>query len=116
MFFRKAIDEMAAGGLDCLAIAYRSYEFQNVPTDPELLAQWELPEDDLVLLAIVGIGVTPPETYIHGHYYISVLIERRESQYHVRFSFFVRLQHALNELYVFVFGYHFRSLLFSLQN
>ncbi|XP_020411250.1 calcium-transporting ATPase 8, plasma membrane-type-like [Prunus persica] len=56
MFFRKAIDEMAAGGLDCLAIAYRSYEFQNVPTDPELLAQWELPEDDLVLLAIVGIG------------------------------------------------------------
>ncbi|KAL6292501.1 hypothetical protein ACE6H2_000643 [Prunus campanulata] len=55
MFFQKAIEEMAAGGLHCLAIAYRSYEFQNVPTDPELLAQWELPEDDLVLLAIVGI-------------------------------------------------------------
>ncbi|CAB4262077.1 unnamed protein product [Prunus armeniaca] len=55
MFFQKAIDDMAAGGLHCVAIAYRSYESENVPTDPELLAQWELPEDDLVLLAIAGI-------------------------------------------------------------
>lgn len=57
MFFQKAIDDMAAGGLHCVAIAYRSYTSKNVPTDPELLAQWELPEDDLVLLAIAGIRV-----------------------------------------------------------
>lgn len=74
MFFAKAIDDMAAGGLHCLAFAYRSCEFEN-----ELLAQGELPEDDLVLLAIVGIRVTPPETYTHGQYYISVVIVQRES-------------------------------------
>ncbi|XP_059456486.1 calcium-transporting ATPase 9, plasma membrane-type-like [Corylus avellana] len=54
-FFKTAIDEMAASSLRCVAIAYRSYELDKVPTDEELLAQWVLPEDGLVLLAIVGI-------------------------------------------------------------
>lgn len=57
LFFRKAIEDMAAGSLRCVAIAYRPYEMENVPTDEEQLDQWVLPEDDLVLLAIVGIKV-----------------------------------------------------------
>ncbi|KAJ0007801.1 hypothetical protein Pint_30512 [Pistacia integerrima] len=46
---------MAARSLRCVAIAYRSYEIDKVPSDEESLDQWVLPEDDLVLLAIVGI-------------------------------------------------------------
>ncbi|XP_062155503.1 calcium-transporting ATPase 9, plasma membrane-type isoform X2 [Alnus glutinosa] len=53
--FKAAIDDMAASSLRCVAIAYRSYELDKVPTDEEHLAQWVLPEDGLVLLAIVGI-------------------------------------------------------------
>lgn len=48
---------MAASSLRCVAIAYRSYKLDKVPTDEEQLARWQLPEDDLVLLAIVGIKV-----------------------------------------------------------
>uniref|UniRef100_A0A5B6ZP87 Calcium-transporting ATPase n=1 Tax=Davidia involucrata TaxID=16924 RepID=A0A5B6ZP87_DAVIN len=53
--FKKAIEDMAAGSLRCVAIAYRSYEMENVPTDEEEPAHWNIPEDDLVLLAIVGL-------------------------------------------------------------
>ncbi|KAF3452697.1 hypothetical protein FNV43_RR03130 [Rhamnella rubrinervis] len=55
LFFKKAIEDMAARSLRCVAIAYRSYELDKIPTDEEQLDQWALPEDDLVLLAIVGI-------------------------------------------------------------
>ncbi|XP_022753448.1 calcium-transporting ATPase 10, plasma membrane-type isoform X2 [Durio zibethinus] len=54
-FFEMAIETMAAGSLRCVAIAYRSCESEEVPTNEEQLAQWALPEDDLVLLAIVGL-------------------------------------------------------------
>ncbi|XP_017626009.1 calcium-transporting ATPase 10, plasma membrane-type-like isoform X3 [Gossypium arboreum] len=54
-FFEKAIETMAAGSLRCVAIAYRSYDSEKVPTNEEELAKWALPEDDLVLLAVVGI-------------------------------------------------------------
>ncbi|XWS28168.1 hypothetical protein CRYUN_Cryun25bG0042600 [Craigia yunnanensis] len=54
-FFEKAIETMAAGSLRCVAIAYRSYESEKVPTNEEELDRWALPEDDLVLLAIVGL-------------------------------------------------------------
>ncbi|KAI8015116.1 Calcium-transporting ATPase 8, plasma membrane-type [Camellia lanceoleosa] len=53
-FYKRAIEEMAAGSLRCVAIAYRSCEM-DVPTDEEDLANWEIPENDLVLLAIVGL-------------------------------------------------------------
>ncbi|XP_010541090.1 PREDICTED: calcium-transporting ATPase 10, plasma membrane-type [Tarenaya hassleriana] len=52
---RNAIDDMAKRSLRCVAIAYRPYETDKVPTDEEQLSKWVLPEDDLVLLAIVGI-------------------------------------------------------------
>ncbi|GFZ04388.1 autoinhibited Ca(2+)-ATPase 9 [Actinidia rufa] len=54
-FFMKAIDDMAERSLRCVAFAYRSCEVDEVPSDEEQLEQWNLPEDDLVLLAIVGI-------------------------------------------------------------
>ncbi|PON71059.1 P-type ATPase [Trema orientale] len=54
-FFKEAIDNMAASSLRCVAIAYRSFELDKVPTEEEHLTQWALPEDDLTLLAIVGI-------------------------------------------------------------
>lgn len=48
---------MAARSLRCVAIAYRNYNIDDVPVDEQQLANWNLPEDDLVLLAIVGIKV-----------------------------------------------------------
>ncbi|GLT41230.1 hypothetical protein SLA2020_153110 [Shorea laevis] len=54
-FFKGAIDDMAACRLRCVAIAYRLYEKEKVPSDEESLNHWVLPEDNLVLLAIVGI-------------------------------------------------------------
>ncbi|KAJ1409990.1 P-type ATPase [Sesbania bispinosa] len=54
-FFKEAIDDMAARSLRCVAIAYRSYELDKVPSNEEELDQWSLPEHELVLLAIVGI-------------------------------------------------------------
>ena len=44
----------------CVAIAYRSYEMKNVPTSEEELSHWSLPEDNLVLLAIIGLKVIFP--------------------------------------------------------
>ncbi|KAH6837915.1 autoinhibited Ca2+ -ATPase [Perilla frutescens var. hirtella] len=54
-FFRKAIEDMASGSLRCVAIAYRMCEMDKVPTSEEELDNWQLPEGDLILLAIVGI-------------------------------------------------------------
>ncbi|KAJ4709208.1 Calcium-transporting ATPase [Melia azedarach] len=55
LLFKKAIEDMASCSLRCVAIAYRSYEMEKVPVDEDQLSQWALPEDDLVLLAIVGL-------------------------------------------------------------
>ncbi|XP_073289919.1 calcium-transporting ATPase 10, plasma membrane-type isoform X2 [Primulina huaijiensis] len=53
--FKKAIDHMAARSLRCVAITYRLFEVEKVPTSDEELENWQLPEGDLILLAIVGI-------------------------------------------------------------
>ncbi|KAI3442550.1 Calcium-transporting ATPase, partial [Psidium guajava] len=54
-FFKFAIDDMAARSLRCVAIAYRPFDSEKVPSDDEGLDKWVLPDDDLVLLAVVGI-------------------------------------------------------------
>ncbi|KAL7137111.1 hypothetical protein ABFS83_10G072000 [Erythranthe nasuta] len=54
-YFKKAIEDMAVGSLRCVAIAYRTCEMEKVPTNDDELEKWQLPEDDLILLAIVGI-------------------------------------------------------------
>ena len=51
------INDMAARSLRCVAIAFRTLEADKIPTDEEQLSKWVLPDDDLVLLAIVGIKV-----------------------------------------------------------
>lgn len=53
--FRKAIEDMAASSLRCVAIGYRPYDIKDIPQDEEQLTKWALPEDELILLAIVGI-------------------------------------------------------------
>ncbi|XP_059665845.1 calcium-transporting ATPase 8, plasma membrane-type-like [Cornus florida] len=55
ILFQKAIEDMAARSLRCVAIAYRSYEVEKVPTADEELTSWKIPEDELVVLAIVGL-------------------------------------------------------------
>ncbi|GMH03130.1 hypothetical protein Nepgr_004969 [Nepenthes gracilis] len=54
-FLKRLIEEMATRSLRCVAIACRLLELEEVPTDEVQLAEWTLPEDDLILLAIVGI-------------------------------------------------------------
>ncbi|KAL8160521.1 hypothetical protein V2J09_002058 [Rumex salicifolius] len=54
-YYQKAIGEMATHSLRCVAIAYRPYELEKIPSDEEQLAHWVLPEDELILLGIVGI-------------------------------------------------------------
>ncbi|CAK9325849.1 unnamed protein product [Citrullus colocynthis] len=54
-YFKRAIEDMASRSLRCVAIAYRPVEPENVPDGEEQLSKWALPEDDLVLLAIVGL-------------------------------------------------------------
>ncbi|KAA3479501.1 calcium-transporting ATPase 9, plasma membrane-type-like [Gossypium australe] len=54
-FFEAAIDEMAANSLRCIALAFRLCEQEKVPGNEESFDDWVLPEDNLVLLAIVGI-------------------------------------------------------------
>ncbi|XP_073000941.1 calcium-transporting ATPase 5, plasma membrane-type-like [Typha latifolia] len=52
--FRKYIEDMAEDSLRCVAFAYRPLELENVPNEEERV-NWSLPEDNLILLAIVGI-------------------------------------------------------------
>lgn len=56
-FFKQAIDDMAARSLRCVAIACRQLDLDSIPADEESLDKWALPEDDLALVAIVGIKV-----------------------------------------------------------
>ncbi|MED6216509.1 Calcium-transporting ATPase 10, plasma membrane-type [Stylosanthes scabra] len=53
-YFRGVIEDMASRSLRCVAIAYRLYEMEKVPTGEDL-SHWSLPEDNLILLAIVGL-------------------------------------------------------------
>ncbi|XP_073098761.1 calcium-transporting ATPase 5, plasma membrane-type isoform X1 [Elaeis guineensis] len=52
--FKKLIEDMAAVSLRCISFAYRPYDLKNVPSE-EQRDNWQLPEDDLILLAIVGM-------------------------------------------------------------
>ena len=54
---------MAGRTLRCVALAFRTYEPEKVPTGEEL-SNWVLPEDGLILLAIVGIKVRTNLIYL----------------------------------------------------
>lgn len=53
--FKKSIEDMAANSLRCVAFAYCSFDIEKIPEED--IASWELPEDDLTLLGIIGIKV-----------------------------------------------------------
>lgn len=55
--FKNAIEDMAKRSLRCVAIAYRPHQTKDVPINEEELSHWQLPEEQLILLAIVGIKV-----------------------------------------------------------
>lgn len=54
--FKKMIEEMAVASLRCVAFAYRPFEIEKVPKEDQR-SDWAIPENDLVLLGIVGIKV-----------------------------------------------------------
>eukprot|EP01018_Ginkgo_biloba_P006566 Gb_12865 [translate_table: standard] len=53
--FKGIIEKMAAATLRCVSFAYRECNPDSVPADEEHRRLWQIPEDDLTLLAIVGI-------------------------------------------------------------
>ncbi|XP_062183925.1 calcium-transporting ATPase 5, plasma membrane-type isoform X2 [Phragmites australis] len=52
--FKKFIEDMAAVSLRCVAFAYRTHVMDDVPNEDQR-ADWKLPEDNLIMLGIVGI-------------------------------------------------------------
>ncbi|KAJ4748002.1 Calcium-transporting ATPase [Rhynchospora pubera] len=52
--FKKQIEDMAAKSLRCVALAYKPLDLKEVPNEEER-DNWPLPENDLILLAIVGM-------------------------------------------------------------
>uniref|UniRef100_A0A0D9X9S3 Calcium-transporting ATPase n=1 Tax=Leersia perrieri TaxID=77586 RepID=A0A0D9X9S3_9ORYZ len=50
---KKSIEDMAMSSLRCVALAYCPCEIDTIPKED--IADWKLPEDDLILLCIVGI-------------------------------------------------------------
>ncbi|RYQ86267.1 hypothetical protein Ahy_B10g105947 isoform B [Arachis hypogaea] len=54
-FFNQIIEDMAAKSLRCVAIAYRPWKKEDIPVNEEQWAHSSILEDDLILLAIVGI-------------------------------------------------------------
>lgn len=55
--FKKTIEGMDAAALPCIAFAYKIDDLNSVPTDEEQRQSWKIPEENLTLLAIVGIKV-----------------------------------------------------------
>ncbi|KAG8058243.1 hypothetical protein GUJ93_ZPchr0002g25593 [Zizania palustris] len=52
--FKKYIEEMAEESLRCVAFAYTNLELEHVPSEEERI-NWELPDNDLTLIGIVGM-------------------------------------------------------------
>lgn len=53
-YFKKSIEDMAEASLRCVAFAYRLFDLGEVP-DVENRDNWNLPENELILLGIVGM-------------------------------------------------------------
>uniref|UniRef100_A0A0D9YN53 Calcium-transporting ATPase n=1 Tax=Oryza glumipatula TaxID=40148 RepID=A0A0D9YN53_9ORYZ len=52
--FKKYIEEMAEESLRCVAFAYRNLDLNYVPNEEERI-NWELPDNELALIGIVGM-------------------------------------------------------------
>ncbi len=55
---RRTIEGMAALKLRCIAFAYRLVEKSEIPIGEEAWANWQTPENNLILLGIAGIKVS----------------------------------------------------------
>ncbi|XP_068643358.1 calcium-transporting ATPase 5, plasma membrane-type-like [Aristolochia californica] len=53
--FLKAIEDMAADSLRCVAFAYTSDNLEIVPKDEDERSQWKIPEENLIFIGIVGL-------------------------------------------------------------
>ncbi|CAO2201012.1 unnamed protein product [Urochloa humidicola] len=53
---KKFIEDIAAASLRCVAFAYRTHKMDDVPNEDQR-AEWKLPEDNLIMLGIVGMKV-----------------------------------------------------------
>lgn len=70
--FRKSIEDMAAVSLRCVALAYGLCDLEDVPSD-EHNDNWELPEDELILLGIVGIKVCMSNVVDNINYFADII-------------------------------------------
>ncbi|VAI56224.1 unnamed protein product [Triticum turgidum subsp. durum] len=52
--FRKYIEDMAEQSLRCVAFAYRNLDPKDIPSEEQRI-NWELPDNDLTLIGIVGM-------------------------------------------------------------
>ena len=66
IYFKKSIEDMAEASLRCVAFAYRFCDLGEVP-DVENSDNWNLPEDELILLGIVGIKVREVHLMFNGY-------------------------------------------------
>lgn len=54
--FRKYIEDMAEQSLRCVAFAYRNLDSKDIPSEEQRI-NWQLPDNDLTLIGIVGMKV-----------------------------------------------------------
>ena len=54
--FKKFIEDMAEQSLRCVAFAYRNLDLKDIPSEEQKI-NWQLPDNDLTLIGIVGMKV-----------------------------------------------------------
>lgn len=63
---------MAEESLRCVAFAYRTLDLNYVPNEEERI-NWELPDNELALIGIVGMKVHAKQTMISELWYLLYL-------------------------------------------
>jgi Ca2+-transporting ATPase len=54
--FKEYIEDMAEQSLRCVAFAYRNLDPKDIPSEEQRI-NWQLPDNDLTLIGIVGMKV-----------------------------------------------------------
>jgi Ca2+-transporting ATPase len=53
---KKLIEDMAEQSLRCIAFAYRNLDLKVVPSEEQII-NWQLPDNELILIGIIGMKV-----------------------------------------------------------
>jgi hypothetical protein len=53
---KKLIEDMAEQSLRCIAFAYRNLDMKDVPSEEQRI-NWQLPDNELTLIGIIGMKV-----------------------------------------------------------